>query len=519
MKKRGFPLLVILGLFLMFLTSCKKHEVSPMQPTSLDMEEILYQDTSVLLSESEDSLSSAFSAKWDMAVTERKGITYGFDPAIAPKDRADCILATENILSRIGAEKNIQLYICTAESYDSTFVRENGVYTHLQDWDSPEYISALLYGLFGEYCNYGMVYGYANYLCEDLYGIPMDICAQDWVYTGDPNTLDLNLLCFRPEFVGEEVIPEIGKLANSFVADCIEEKGEAEFRKLLESSGNLQTVHSFVEVLADYYADRNLDYTPSDMLYRIGGKSYDYIVKCPYATMYVEKDWLDENRDLCPYTYEGFLHQNYTDTQLFFQTNADQMENYQRLFGLDSYNDDLNIYFSNTATNASTYVQQLHAIFLRNTGSLTHEYIHSLTVDKSMQEPWAVEGFARYFSYRYDYYGNAMSNADYNAVPDTANYQYIHDYRDSIGRDIDVTEDIEALLHIATYVNGYNSPNDGDGYTPGASFVAYLISRLGQEKVIEIICTTHDFGEYSYGELVADWQAFLEQNYGTYEKL
>lgn len=520
MKRQNIFAMIVLSLLMLSLSSCYEQTELPCteatQADAFDIHDVVFHKTSVVLAEAEDSLGSSYSLKKDMEMTQRSGVTYAFESKISPEDRAACIQTTETILEKIGAEKNIQIYIYTTGAYHDTFIKENAVYTYLQDWNEPEYISALLYGLFGEYCNYGMIFGYANYLCKELYNVPMDVCEAGWTYQGNLNALDLNLLCFRSEFTAEEDIRNIELIANTFVVDYISANGAEAFHRLLEISADAQQASDFADVLAGFYGSWNIDYMPTDVLYRLGGKSYDYIVKCKYAVMYIEPDWSDANMDLCPYTYEGFLHQNYADIRQFFAINAEQMGEYQELFSLNSYDNDLNIYFSNTAAKASTYMPLIHAICVRNTGSITHEYIHALTMDSIIQEAWAIEGFARYFSYFHDYYGNAMSNVDYNSVEDTARYHYIHEYKNSVGRDIDVSKDYAQLQHIAAYVYGYDDPNDGDGYTAGASFIGYLISRFGEEKVIQSICRTHDFGEYTYSQLVADWQVFLEENYSAY---
>lgn len=486
-------------------------------PTAVNMEEISFHRETISLIEAKDALGVEYAAKKDVEIAYYQGITYAFEPSISAEDRKQCIQATKAIFDTVGLDAGIQINIYTTASYGYTLVDGGMVHTHVQDWVGVDYTTAVLYGIFGEYCNYGMIYGYANYLLAEIYGSPLDVLSGSWGYAGDPDALDLNLLCFRGEFVDGESIKSIQKIANTFVADYIAKCGEAAFFELLRSSGDADAVDTFVQTLTSYYADKGIAHEPTGILYRLGGKSYDYIVKCPYAVMYVEKDWTDANKDLCPYTYDNFLHENYTDTKQFFTINIRQMEQYQALYARDSYNHDLKIYFTNN--NYSHYNGIRHAIGLANTASFVHEYIHALTLLSSLTEDWARDGFARYYSYRYDYYGNAMRTADYNSVPNTAKSQWVHEYKQSIGRDIDMETDHAELMHIATYVNDYDDPNDGGGYTAGASFVAYLISRLGEGKVIEIICKTHDFGEYTYEELVADWQVFIQENYSGYTKV
>lgn len=522
MKKKF--LFAVLICIMFALASCGVQETPP--PTTkatlptLDISKVTFSQERVMLSEAKNALGAPFGLNKYLDTAELKGITYAFEPGISAEDRAACIQATAEILSRIGLDKNIQIHIYAEGTYDSTFINGSSIFTHLQDWKSPEYVSALLYGLFGEYCNYGAVYGYSNYLCHELYGTPLDVYSGDWTYEGELNALDLNLLCFRSEFVAEEDIQSVRKIANTFVADYIAANGETEFHKLLESSGDTEKANEFADILASFYAAKDITHTPSDILYRLGGRGYDYIAKCKYAVMYIEKDWYDASKDLCPYTYDGFLHQNYEDTRQFFTINVEQMEKYRELFALDTYNDDLDIFFTNHYYRVSSlYIAKNHAIALAHTASLPHEYIHALTFGNLMLEAWAHEGLARYFDQKYNYYGNAALNVDYNSVPDTNKFHYILEYKNNIGRDIDMALDFAELQHLTTYAYSYNDPNDGDGYAPGASFIGYLITRFGEEKVIKIICETHDFGEYTYEELVADWLEFIEENYSEYSKV
>lgn len=495
-------------------------EPTTASPTTINMDDIVFHKATVDLVEAPNGMGADYAASKDLELTQYQGTTYAFEPSISLDDRKHCIQTTKAILERISAEKRIQINIYTTESYRYTFVDAGMVHTHVQDWESVDYACAVLYGIFGEHCNYGLIYGYANYLLAEVYGVSLEVHKDGWNYAGNMDALDLSLLCFRSEFADEESITSIRKIANTFVADYIGNYGETAFLGLLGSSGDVGTVDSFVQTLSAYYADKGIDHTPSNILYRLGGKSYDYIVKCPYAVMFIEEDWYDANKDLCPYTYDNFLHENYSDTKQFFTINIRQMEQYQERFALDSYNHDLKIYFTNhSGVHYSHYNGYRHAIALYNTASLMHEYIHALTFGSYILEPWAVEGLARYFDKQYDYYGVAMCNVDYNNAPDTAKFRWIHEFKQNLGRDIDILTDNVEIQHISTYVYSYDNPNDGEGYAPGASFIGYLISRFGEEKVIEIICKTHDFGEYTYEELVADWNAFIAENYSGYTKV
>ncbi len=481
---------------------------------------VSYTTEGVTFTEAKNGLGAVYGNNKNMEVAVLQNVTYAFEKEISENDRTNCIRSTKRIIEKISPDKSIRINIYTRSTYDHLFIDGCTVYTHVQDWQNIDYICAVLYGIFGEYCNYGLIYGYADYLCSAVYGTKPSIYSDEWGYKGDVDALDLSLLNFRPEFSDEDTLTAIRKIACTFVNDYIEKNGIAEFQRLLSDSGTLDNCKAFAEALTDFYSNNGLRHTVSKVLYRQGGCTYDYIVKCHGAVMYIEKDWSDENKDLCPYTYDGFLHKNYKDSKQFFEINIAQMEQYKNLFSLDSYNDSLRIFFTDySGANYSYYNASIHSIALRNTGSLMHEYIHSITYGSTILQLWANEGLARYFQYKFDYYGNAMNNVDLNGLPDTPRYKYINEYKANVGRDIDISEDHVILQHLATWANGYADPNDGGGYASGASFIGYLISRFGENEIIELICKTHDFGEHSYEELVLQWQTYIEENYSEYTKI
>lgn len=469
-----------------------------------------YNKTPFVLSENPDALGSPFALNKEMEVGQRNGIAYSFEPSISMEERARCIQVTDAILARLGKTANLQLAVYSQEIYDATFVSGSTVYTCLQDWKSPEYVSALLYSQFGEYCHYGAIYGYANYLCHELFDTPLEILTANRPYTGSQDALDLNLLCFHPDFTAEDDIRSAKLLANSFVSGYIQANGEAAFLELLKKSGTLDGMEEFTQSLTWFYITRNIVHIPSQLLFRQGGKSYAYIVKGDYATFYMEQDWVDRNTGKVPMRYDGFLRENYSEVKAYYTTVLEEMAQYQALFSLDPYNNDLKIYFANYPT-SSDYIPTSHSIHLPYTTSLSLHYIEALVGSIIPQEGWAYNGTLAYFSYYYDHYGNTLDNYVANMDSDHKNLQFYQDFRQWLGRDIDIFTDYTDLVHFYAYSKGYTiHPNKGGS----DSFIAYLISRFGEEKVIDSLCRTHDFGE-SFDALVADWAVFLKESYSS----
>jgi len=236
-------LLSVLLVCILFLSACGAQTEYPAPKPTLppfDISTVTFSNTQVMLSEGHDSVGAPYGLKKTLEICEHEGVTYAFEPQISYEERAACIWVTNALLDRIGAGKNIQINIYAADTYDRTFTENSSIYTHLQNWKSPEYTASLLYGLLGDYCHYGTLYGYANYLGSELFGTAVPVCDENPKLEGNCSFLDLNLLCFRPEFVSADDIEIAKKISNAFVNEYINAHGEAEFLQLMKKSGTVE---------------------------------------------------------------------------------------------------------------------------------------------------------------------------------------------------------------------------------------------------------------------------------------
>lgn len=193
------------------------------------------------------------------------------------------------------------------------------------------------------------------------------------------------------------------------------------------------------------------------------------------------------------------------------------MSSYQELFNLDSYDNELKIIFPNSKSNSkySYYQSGLHRLIVYNVDSLMHEYIHALTKPRTSQALWETEGFARYFSYYYDYYGMAFLNEDYNSAVQSESTEYIFEFRQTIDRPIDIHIDFKELENIAVYSRNYTDPNAS--YAAGSSFIQYLVGKYGESVVTQCIYGEDEFPE-TYNELVTGWNRYIEENYSAFSR-
>ncbi|MBE6542252.1 MAG: hypothetical protein E7672_07385, partial [Ruminococcaceae bacterium] len=331
-----------------------------------------------------------------MDFSETEFAKYYFEPCIENDEREACIETTDKLLLGQNIDGVVpEIYIFSQERYDYKYISDHKLYSSVRDWRSVEYITDVLLVAYGESAHYGTAFGYADYLAEkqnrDSYnGSFSDVSVKD--------ILDLSYLCFDEAFASSDDVGAAKGIACEFVETYINEHGEQEFKQLLTSHSRS------IDALAAYYEENGVFYIPSAIRYGYGGKSYDYIVYSDFGTFYIAKDWVDINAELNPLITDGFLHSDYSDTKAFFETNLNQMKQYQDLFKLGDYHNDLDIIFSKplNISQSSFYQSVIHRIYLYNVDSLMHEYIHSLTTTNTSMAMWKVEGFARYFSYYYD---------------------------------------------------------------------------------------------------------------------
>ncbi len=476
-----------------------------------------YEKESVVYKEPEGGLSF----RKDMDKTQTDYAAYYFESSIGEQERECCIAATDKVLSGIeGALPELEIVVIEPQSTYGICVSDGRLYLSPQDWNSADYLAKVLLAGYGEWGNYGLAYGYADYLCKKV-GLDSGDTGEDggeedcFLPKSTPEAYDLNLLCFDEKFVSSGDVEAAKNNACLFVKEYLSFHSEEEYLELLSQSGTLEGMVLANKALEEFYERYGVECGLTGIRYRYGGLSLDYAAACEYARFHVEEDWQDYGWEKNPLLSENFLHEEYGEVRRFFECNERQMGQYQKLFGFDSYNNDLSVFFTNEISDS--YYRSDHKIFLLHASSLIHEYIHSLTYGRfeDSKNQWKTEGFARYFSYKYDLYSYDWLNNVWNNHPQ----KWIQEYVASLGRPMDVRTDVHEFNNVLVHAYGFTDPNSA--YEAGSSFISYLVDQYGQQAVIDYICSDNEYNEEwnkSYDELVQDWNRYIEKNYSQYSK-
>ena len=465
-----------------------------------------------------------FSFRKDMEKTQTDYAVYYFDASIDKRERNACIETTDRMLSCIDAARSDpEIVVLEEEFYDGVSVSGNRLYLPPQPWDSVDYLAKVLLAGYGEWGNYGLAYGYADYLCQKagLDNGEIDSAVQDTgslLTVSAPELYDLNLLCFDEKFVLPEDVEASKNNARLLVEDYLSSHSEAEFVELLSASGTEEGMEQAKEAMEAIYAEKGVECDLTEIRYQLGGVAFDYGAACQYARFYIMKDWQDETWEDNPMVPERFLHEDYEEVREFFECNSRQMRQYQEFFDFDSYNNDLPILFTNNTeirgAGVSYYLCDKHTIHVKSVVDLMHEYIHSVTYGHIEWDTlWKIEGLANYFSIQYNLYTYDYLNNSWNGD----SMKWVQEYIAAIGRPIDIQTDSHELSNILVHARGYKDPNSS--YGAGASFIGYLVEQYGEQAVIAYLCDDNEYNAEwgkSYEELVQDWNQYIEENYSQY---
>lgn len=538
-KTRIIKFGIMAGLLIMEVTACKRRDgnavnMSEKDPaTSIEYiwEEKDYSSleytTSYFTNPDDFKLHSVTTKMETTGVGNR---LYGFMPEISAEERIGCIEATEVMLGRIGFDGNLSIYVYTSEACNDSFYidekdKGNTLLVYETDWQSPEYVAGLLLATCGRYSNYGINYGYADYLCENVWKNKSVNTTSE--LNAEYNGYDLNLLCFDEDFVTVDEIKEAKEIAEAFTRDYIDKNGEASLRELLKKSGQPGTCGEFNDELGKWYNDNGFEpnNSLSEVLYTYGGYSYQYIVYNRYAVFYMTRDWQDAVYEENPLLTADFLHNNYEETKKFYEINTEQMKQYKELFDLESDVMDVPVLFKNGKNSSTTGNGVGNGkkcdIYLTTVNSLMHEYIHALCLPTSPSNNvrWTIEGWARAFDMRFNYYSYDFLTMDYNKAATDNDKHILREYIEKIGRPIDMKTDYRDVDNLRVYEAEMYDPDYS--YESGASFVYYLCDTYGERKVIDYVCVNHDLTtvtDKTYEELVEDWKNDMEERYSVYQK-
>ena len=477
-----------------------------------------YQEERIEFSEQKNDFEY-FSVARKMRTVTVNGRKYCFELSIPKADCTERIRFTEELLINAGITREFR--ICLYSIVKHTYIADGSLYGRMSAMSDLEYMTAVLIAAYGEFANYGMAYGYAGLLLGKE--IPEAKYPVGWNY------YDLNYLCFLPQFSSEEDAENAKAIALDFAAEYVAQKGHAAYHNLLEESGKAEEANAAREALLHHYKTRGVSPVLSPVLYAMGGQSYDYIVRCEYAFIYMGKDCAVRREEGWLNYPETYLHEDYPTVAYVFESLREEMHLYQSFLNLYPYNNELKAFFVENIRNNRTgpdgyYDGVKHQIYMTHLYIFSEEYIHSITRHSLGEDPsfWQIEGIVNYLVNRY----SRFFNEDYNALLSLERHpemieKPVGQYYKLLKRPYDSALDWHDYSSWITYFKDSYDIDKLRSYEGAISFMTYLCRRFGEREVLDYLFDHHDLkrlSEESLEELTRAWKESLEERFKDYKK-
>lgn len=376
--------------------------------------------------------------------------------------------------------------------------------------------------IYPDFANYGVMYGFANYIAKDTgnYSQGLGHTKEELIefLTEYPDVMELGYPLFIPEyttplttFVAEEYATVLmDYVVNEYGVEAVDE-----FLKSEDSDFVGETYYKWVEEFNEFYGLP--EYKPDH-----------YILFSRYGDEYLLK-WVTSNANwyLHEFHYDTFFYgldfeffkKEYFSTINLIRQLENEMERVTSVLDLEDIEyPKINIYL----------VKSSHAGFYRDDKtwlntifSLSHEYIHHLQSEfMDDTDEWLKESMAIYYSQEYEYsskYFGRLFNLKELQEPLA---EALAGFRIIYGEKAVYNEDVYEFADVYVYVNnGYDSVLEeytNESYFQYISFTNYVINTYGEETYLEAVRDDKNEVQYfgkTWETILADWENYIRTKY------
>jgi hypothetical protein len=383
----------------------------------------------------------------------------------------------------------------------------------------------LLY--YGKMSNFGLIYGYSQYLLNQT----SEIAYQDIsdITVNNEYLFDLSWPLFLSEYVTEDISDAARSISTMFVSYLIETQGEVGFTEFLVQSGSfdIQFDVNLSSYLTQWLSSISIQYTviPVEEVIRYSTVSSQYpvMIETINAKYYFCEGYLGTG-------IYGVTISNYQEVIEYIETTESQMAMVREFvdndLSIDLYgkipiyhvlrvnsSDDGGIYLGNGENSK---------IIVKYIGATLHEYVHYATIGTKYSEASAEtkaylsEGIATYITGLYDKYGIETFYSEYlicilsppdNLVTFITNYESYLEQNEM---------EFNMLDYIDCYVYTFGEETTYPNYYTSMSFIRYLIDNYGIELFLKYFGEVDTFDNL-YGQnrttMMDDWYTSIIQKF------
>ncbi|MFA5178881.1 MAG: hypothetical protein WC363_01370 [Candidatus Izemoplasmatales bacterium] len=474
---------------------------------------------------------TGFLPQMDFMTCKENDIDYYFFNTIDPTLRDEFInyqLALISYLesNQIIPDYNIKHYILVDYPSRSESARQKA-YIDIDTVGSYRQILITLQSYFGDYTNYGMLYGLSNYIANQLgweTDIPTYSIGEIVTFTEvleNQDNLDLTYPCFLSSYVGE-ALPMIKAIASRLMEYLINQEGIANVVAIMHRENAspmlfLTEANAIMnEWLLSIGSTTHLTAREVAIRFQCGGVTSPIIASTEHATYYLLNDYSEADMDMMGIDYfmsdyahmiEAF-YMTELDMAISDQMYKDPIRNYQAL-SIVLCSEEATMAAANSIAYYST---ASFTIYSASVWPLNHEYLHYLTTP-SYGYNWQYEAIAVYGN-RDGYFLRKYYQALFEAMIQY-NWNGLAEMQEYLGRDPQ-TDDFPTYCDICITLNNENDVNALNPYIL-SSIPNYVYITYGEEVMNQIFLhqdTIEAEISLTWQGLIDEWNQWLIDTYG-----
>ena len=319
------------------------------------------------------------------------------DSTIGEKNRISYIKFMEEMLEKINANEKYTYYVCDKFS---NRVTDGIIYLkYSESYKSSTFLIFSLQKKFGVTANYGLLYGYSNYLMGSRSNIEIERLRN---ISGDERSIfDMTLPLFMNEYTKSEIIDLTKSVSKGFVEYIILKKGKDNITNLIKQSTDFD--NEFEKMLTNHQQEWlesiNLDielcHLDIPIRYSNVSNFYPLKIETEWMEYYFQYQFLEKQEHIFAIRFTNFF-----ELRDFLVVTENQMQQARDFIGgdysVEKYGKPHIYYVPDYADNSKKQ---------KNADATLHEYVHFITSDsmyRNMHASYLVEGIANYIHYTYN---------------------------------------------------------------------------------------------------------------------
>ena len=465
---------------------------------------------------------------------EEVNATYTYEEALDVEDESLAIEEVEALVDKLllhGVAEDQELVYVIKDIQSSYFDdTDKTVYLSIDNIQSFDTIFSSLLSVYDKDVNYGLIYGLATYLSNDLEfeerSDPSDDTVSHFLNDEKVDLMDLVYPTFSEYYTSDEDIEKVKAFANQFTEYIVSEEGLNAVSELLDQSDFYAFEQQYNAYLNAYIDNEGFDYevplNEAPIFFNRDIGSYYSKWSTSHGNWKLYKNY--ENNNMETILPENFLKNDYKELKeaiTIFEAEMTRIDALLKKDGIEYHDPSITI----GSGNNNYYGRGIHYIYISMVPALSHEYVHHVTADNMKRPSWIREVIANYYAFEF-YYMELYTESLYFGDSDFGDFSEtlknaVSLFEDKYNREVDYSQDLYELTNIYTYLSEnydafYQKDNLVGSMLEQVSFADYIIETYTEETFLlasEEASNVEEHTGKTWPTLIEDWENHIKSKY------